>query len=91
MSPAILSSALMLLALAMFVSDRIRPDAVALIVLLLGWITGLVSFEEALAGFCSPVVFIVSVVLVLGCVYELTCAAQSMSSWLVLYVHYFLD
>ena len=37
MSPAVLSSALMALALILFVSDRIRPDAVALIVLLLAF------------------------------------------------------
>src|SRR5918999_309127 len=60
MSDAFLSSAIMLLALALFVSDRIRPDAVALIILLLAWITGLVTLEEALAGFGSPAVLIVA-------------------------------
>jgi di/tricarboxylate transporter len=79
----------MLLALAMFVSDRIRPDAVALIVLLLGWITGLVTFEEALAGFGSPAVIIVAAVLVLGRAVELTGAAQAMTSWLVPNVRFF--
>jgi di/tricarboxylate transporter len=89
MSPAVLSSLIMLLALVMFVSDRIRPDAVALIVLLLAWITGLVSFEEALAGFGSPAVIIVAAVLVLGRAVELTGAAQAMTSWLVPNVRFF--
>jgi di/tricarboxylate transporter len=89
MSPAILSSAIMLLALGLFVSDRIRPDAVALIVLLLAWITGLVTFEEALAGFGSPAVIIVGAVLVLGRAVELTGAAQAMTSWLVPNTRYF--
>lgn len=89
MSPAVLSSALMALALVLFVSDRIRPDAVALIVLLLAWITGLVSFEEALAGFASPAVIIVAAVLVLGRAVELTGAAQAMTSWLVPNVRFF--
>ena len=89
MSPAVLSSLIMLVALAMFVSDRIRPDAVALIVLLLAWVTGLVSFEEALAGFGSPAVIIVAAVLVLGRAVELTGAAQAMTSWLVPNVRFF--
>lgn len=83
MSDAVLSSAIMLLALGLFVSDRVRPDAVALIVLLLSWITGLVSFEEALSGFGSPAVIIVAAVLVIGRAVELTGAAQALTSWMV--------
>lgn len=83
MSDAFLSSAIMLLALALFVSDRIRPDAVALIVLLLAWLTGLLSLEEALAGFGSPAVIIVAAVLVVGRAVEYTGAAQAMTSLFV--------
>jgi len=79
MSDAFLSSAIMVLALVLFVSDRIRPDAVALIILLLAWITGLVSLEEALAGFGSPAVVIVAAVLVVGRAVEFTGAAQAMT------------
>lgn len=74
---------IMALALVLFISDRIRPDAVALIVLFLAWITGLVSFEEALAGFASPAVLIVAAVLVVGRAVELTGAARAMTSWFV--------
>ena len=83
MSDAYLSSGIMLLALALFVSDRIRPDAVALIVLLLAWATGLVSLEDALAGFGSPAVVIVAAVLVVGRAVEFTGAAQTMTLWFV--------
>jgi len=83
MSDAFLSTAIMLLALAMFVRDRIRPDAVALIVLLLAWLTGLVSLEEALAGFGSPAVLIVAAVLVVGRAVEYTGAAQAMTGLFV--------
>lgn len=79
----------MVLALALFISDRVRPDAVALIVLLLAWITGLVSFEEALAGFGSPAVIIVAAVLVVGRAVELSGAAQAMTAWLVPDVRFF--
>jgi di/tricarboxylate transporter len=83
MSDAFLSSAIMLLALGLFVSDRIRPDAVALIVLLLAWITGLVTLEDALAGFGSPAVLIVAAVLVVGRAVEYTGAAAAMSNYLI--------
>src|SRR5687768_798105 len=83
MSDAVLSSAIMLLALALFVSDRIRPDAVALIILLLAWLTGLVSLEEALAGFGSPAVIIVAAVLVVGRAVEYSGAAQAMTGLFV--------
>ncbi len=83
MSDAVLSTLLMLLALALFISDRIRPDAVALLILLLAWLTGLVSIEQALAGFGSPAVLIVAAVLVVGRAVEFTGAAQEMTRWLV--------
>ncbi|HYD37648.1 MAG TPA: SLC13 family permease [Allosphingosinicella sp.] len=80
---AFLSSALMLLALVLFVSDRIRVDAVALIILLLAWASGLLSLEQALAGFGAPAVIIVAAVLVVGRAVEYTGAAQAMTQWLV--------
>ena len=83
MSDAFLSSAIMLLALALFISDRFRPDAVALIILMLSWVTGLVSLEEALAGFGSPAVVIVAAVLVVGRAVEYTGAAQAMTGLFV--------
>ncbi len=83
MSDAFLSSAIMLLALALFISDRIRPDAVALLILLLAWVIGLLSLEEALAGFGSPAVAIVAAVLVVGRAVEYTGAAQAMTGLFV--------
>src|SRR5918995_3799759 len=88
MSDGFLSSAIMILALALFVSDRIRPDAVALMILLLAWLTGLVTLEEALAGFGSPAVVIVAAVLVVGRAVEYTGAAQAMTGLFVPKVRY---
>src|ERR671913_1799030 len=88
MSDAFLSSAIMLLALVLFASDRIRVDAVALIVLMLAWMTGLVTLEGALAGFGSPAVVIVAAVLVVGRAVECTGAAQAMTQWLVANVRF---
>jgi di/tricarboxylate transporter len=69
----------MVLALAMFISDRIRPDAVSLIILLIAWASGLVTLEDALSGFGSPAVLIVGAVLVVGRAVEFTGAAQAMT------------
>ena len=53
MSDAFLSTAIMVLALLLFITDRIRPDAVALLILLIAWGSGLLTLDEALAGFGS--------------------------------------
>jgi di/tricarboxylate transporter len=73
----------MLLALGLFVSDRVRPDAVALIALLTAWLTGLLSMEAALAGFASTAVLTVAAVLVIGRAMEFTGAAATLTRWMV--------
>ncbi|HEX8257947.1 MAG TPA: SLC13 family permease [Allosphingosinicella sp.] len=83
MSDALLSSAILLLALGLFVSDRIRPDAVALIVLLIAWLTGLLSMDEALDGFSSTAVLTVAAVLVVGRAIEFTGAAATITRFMV--------
>jgi di/tricarboxylate transporter len=56
---------------------------VALIALLLGWATGLMTLEEALSGFGSPAVLIVAAVLVVGRAVEYSGAAQAMADLFV--------
>ncbi len=58
---AILSAAVIL-----FVTERIRSDLVALLVLLSLMLTGLLSSEQALAGFANPVIITIASVLVLS-------------------------
>ncbi|HEX8654472.1 MAG TPA: SLC13 family permease [Allosphingosinicella sp.] len=79
MGNELLSTGIMVLALVLFASDRIRPDAVALLILLLAWVSGLLSLDEALAGFGSQAVVIVAAVLVVGRAVEFTGAAQAMT------------
>ena len=82
-SDAFLSSAIMLLALVLFVSDKVRPDAVALLALLAAWFTGLLSLDEAIAGFASNAVLTVAAVLVIGRAMEFTGAAAMLTRWMV--------
>ncbi len=51
-----LTLSIILLALILFATDRLRVDLIALIVLLLVSITGLVSQEEVFLGFANPAV-----------------------------------
>lgn len=53
-------------ALALFVSGRIRPDLVGLLVLAALALTGLVTAQEALAGFSSPAVVTVWAMFILS-------------------------
>ncbi|OYW76070.1 MAG: hypothetical protein B7Z26_10810, partial [Asticcacaulis sp. 32-58-5] len=53
-SAPVLSSAILVMALALFVSERVRHDLVALIALMACVLTGLVSTDDALRGFADP-------------------------------------
>ncbi|HUO86658.1 MAG TPA: SLC13 family permease, partial [Thermoanaerobaculia bacterium] len=62
----ILLLAVVAVALALFVHGRVRMDLVGLLVLALLALTGLVSTEEALAGFSSPAVVTVWAMFILS-------------------------
>ena len=51
---------------ALFVSERLRLDVVALMALLALTLTGILSPEEALAGFADPVVIMIAALFVVG-------------------------
>ena len=69
--------------LFLFVQERIRTDAVALIGLLTCYATGLLTVQEALDGFSSRAVITVAAVLVIGRVMEVTGAAAGLTRFLV--------
>lgn len=72
MSDAALSGAILLLALILFASNRVRHDLVAVAALLVCVAFALVSPREALRGFADPAVVTVAAVLVLGRAVELS-------------------
>lgn len=76
MTPALLSTALLALTLAAFMSDRIRPDLVAVGGLLLAVLVGLVPPREAFSGFADSAVITVAAVLIIGRAVELSGAAS---------------
>ncbi len=74
-SPAVLSAGLLLITLALFASDKVRHDLVALLSLLAAVLLGLVKPGEAFAGFGDSAVITVAAVLVIGRAVELSGAA----------------
>lgn len=52
----ILVMAILAVAVALFISERLRVDLVAMLVLIALSLTGLVTTEEAFSGFASPAV-----------------------------------
>lgn len=75
MSPAVISALILLGALVLFVSERVRHDLVALLALIACLATGLVAPDHAFAGFADPAVMAVAAVLVIGRAIELSGAA----------------
>jgi len=70
-------------ALVLFVSERVRHDAVAVLALFACVLTGLVAPADALAGFADPAVVAVAAVLVVGRAVELSGAAAALSRALI--------
>ena len=53
-------------AVMLFASGRVRPDVVAILVVLALNLTGVLTIQEALAGFGQPVVVLIAAVSVVG-------------------------
>lgn len=62
----LLAYGIILGAVALFISDRLRPDLVAVMAMLALALTGLVTPGEALAGFSDPVVVMIAALFVVG-------------------------
>jgi di/tricarboxylate transporter len=77
MSPAILSTIVLGAALALFVSNRVRHDLVALLALGACLVLGLVSPEQAFLGFADQSVAVIVAVLIIGRAVEITGVASA--------------
>ncbi|MFZ1756913.1 MAG: SLC13 family permease [Caldilineaceae bacterium] len=66
----------------LFLSDRIRLDLVAMMALLALLLTGMITTDEALAGFSDPIVLIIAGLFVVGGALYQTGVAGLMGRWL---------
>ena len=83
MSDQLLITLILVATLALFIWDKMRPDAVAMLALLACHAAGLLSVGEALDGFSSRAVITVAAVLVIGRTMEVTGAAAALTRYLV--------
>ena len=67
---------------ALFLSGRLRLDLVAMLALLVMYLTGLLSVEETLAGFSHPLVLMIAGLFVVGGGLFRTGVADVMGRWL---------
>lgn len=67
----------------LFLFDRIRPDVVALVVLVLLGLTGLVAPEDLFAGFAGNAVISIIATMILGAGLERTGALNRLAGWLL--------
>jgi di/tricarboxylate transporter len=75
--------ALLLATIALFISDRLRMDVVAIILIIALMLTGLLSPAEALAGFGDPLVILIAALFVVGDGLFRTGVAFSVGNWLM--------
>jgi di/tricarboxylate transporter len=69
-------------AIAMFVVNRPRMDAVALLVMVAMPLTGIISMNEALAGFADPSIILIAALFVIGEGLVMTGVARRLGDWL---------
>lgn len=75
--------ALLAIAVALFMAGRPRMDAVALIMLAALPLTGIISVEQALAGFSDPSVILIALLFVIGEGLARTGVALRLGDWLI--------
>jgi len=71
------------LTMVLFLFDRIRPDVVALIVLVLLGLTGIVAPEDLFGGFSGSAVISIMCTMILGAGLERTGALNRLAGWLL--------
>src|SRR5579871_5372883 len=69
-------------AIAMFVANRPRMDAVALLVMVAMPFTGIITVNEALAGFADPSIILIAALFVIGEGLVMTGVARRLGDWL---------
>jgi di/tricarboxylate transporter len=69
-------------AIGMFVVNRPRMDAVALLVIVAMPFTGIITMNEALAGFADPSIILIAALFVIGEGLVLTGVARRLGDWL---------
>ena len=73
---------ILVVAFALLITERIRNDVVAVLIILAVTFTGLLTAEEALAGFSSEPAIIVAAIFVLGAALKQTGVSETIGAWI---------
>ncbi|PVX42813.1 di/tricarboxylate transporter [Pasteurella langaaensis DSM 22999] len=82
-SPLITTVVLLVIAIFLFIQNKIRMDMIALMVMLAFCLTGILSVQEVLTGFSDPNVLLVALLFVVGEGLVRTGVAYQVSEWLM--------
>ena len=74
---------LLLVSMGLFISDRVRPDIVAWLIILALMVSGLLPVNGALVGFSDPIVFLMAGMLVISQGLVQTGIAATVGQWLL--------
>jgi len=81
--PAVITLVILALAVALFLSNRLRPDLVALLVLVSLGATGVLTTQETFSGFSRSAVITIMAVFVLAQGLYLTGVSERVGAWLL--------
>jgi di/tricarboxylate transporter len=82
LGPEITVYALLAVAFALLLTERIRNDVVAVLIVLALWASGLLEPKEALAGFASEPAIVVAAIFVLGAALHQTGVSDVLGRWI---------
>ena len=82
-SPLSLTLLFLLGAIFLFVQNKIRMDAIALLVMLAFSLSGILTIPEVLAGFSDPNIILIGLLFVIGESLARTGVAYAVSEWLI--------
>ena len=74
--------AILVAAIVLLVTERLRTDMVALLIVLALVVTGVLSSGEALAGFSSEPAIVIACIFVLSGAFEVTGLSESLGAWI---------
>lgn len=75
-------SAIVLVAIALLVTERLRPDLVAVSIIIALYVSGILSATEATTGFSSEPALVIASVFVLSAGFRLTGLSDVLSAWI---------
>ncbi|OOF67834.1 SLC13 family permease [Rodentibacter caecimuris] len=82
-SPLFWTMALLVIAVLLFIRNKIRMDVVALLVMLAFYLTGILTIEEIFAGFSDPNIILIALLFIVGEGLVRTGIAYQVSEWIL--------